>query len=261
MSLTGNTDLHLGNALLRLPSDFDALSIEELYGKYSAPVSSPVVHDDNGPLSPGVPKTATVPLWLGKPSEDYAPSNVNLLISDFGEAFMPSTEHRYESHAPIAYAPPESVFEPEKPLTFSSDIWTLACAIWSILGQRPLFEEILALQDDITAEQIDVLGTLPPEWWSKWQGKHEYFTEDGGAIPDRYFKSWNDRFESHIQRPGLEAGISAVCDGEKSAVLHMLRSMLEFEPERRASAEDILQCDWIQNWALPERLSIARSTT
>ncbi|KAH8427676.1 uncharacterized protein LDX57_005386 [Aspergillus melleus] len=245
-------DLHLGNVLLRLPTEFDTLSIEELYGKYGAPSSEPVVRQDGKPLGHNIPHEAILPLWLGKPSEKMTSPEASILLSDFGEAFLASTEDRYESHAPIAFAPPEAVFEPNKPLSFPSDIWTLACSIWSILGQRPLFEEILATQDDITAEQIDVLGGLPLEWWNQWQGRHEYFDEDGKSRSDRHIRSWEDRFESHIQRPRLEAGIPCVGSEEKTAILDMLRSMLSFRPEMRATARDILECEWMIKWAQPE---------
>ncbi|PLB46176.1 kinase-like protein [Aspergillus steynii IBT 23096] len=245
-------DLHLGNILLRLPTDFDTLSVEELYAKYGPPTSEPIVRHDNQPLAPNVPKKAVLPVWLGKLCEKFTSPEVSILLSDFGEAFMPSMEDRCQSHVPIAFAPPESVFEPRTPLSYASDIWTLACPIWSILGQRPLFEGILATQDDITAEQVDVLGKLPAEWWHEWPARQECFTDDGEARSDRHARSWEDRFISHIQRPRSEAGISGICVEEKAAVLDMLRSMLAFRPEMRATARDVLKCDWMTKWALPE---------
>jgi serine/threonine-protein kinase SRPK3 len=245
-------DLHLGNVLLRLPADFDQLPIEQLYGKYGAPASEPVVRLDGQPLEPGVPSNAAPPIWLGKPSEEFSPSKVKVLLTDFGEAYSPSTECRYDSRAPLSLVPPEVRFEPERGLYFSSDIWTLACAIWAILGQRPLFEDILATQDDITAEQVDVLGRLPPEWWEKWEARHEYFADRGEPNQGRHVRSWEDRFESHIQRPRREAGIPGFDMEEKAAVMDMLRLMLSFRPDRRLTARAILKCEWMVNWALPE---------
>ncbi|KAE8313934.1 kinase-like protein [Aspergillus transmontanensis] len=245
-------DLHLGNALLRLPADFDRLSIEELYQRYGTPTTEPVVRLDNRPLQANVPPTAILPMWLGKPCEEFSASEVQLLLTDFGEAYSPSTENRRESRTPLAFAPPEARFEPERNLSFSSDIWTLACAIWLILGQRPLFEDILATQDDITAEQVDVLGKLPLEWWEKWNEKHEYFSEEGEPNQDRDVRFWDNRFEAHIQRPRRKAGITEFDREEKIAVIDMLRSMLSFKPEARLTAQDVLQCSWMVNWALPE---------
>ncbi|KAK2766303.1 hypothetical protein FQN54_007820 [Arachnomyces sp. PD_36] len=245
-------DLHLGNALLRLPADFDKLSMEQFYTKFGRPSTQPVARLDGEALTPNVPSSATPPIWLGKASEEFSLSDARVFLSDFGEAYSPSTESRYESHAPFSVAPPEARFELKRGLSFSSDVWTLGCAIWAILGQRPLFDDFLATQDDITAEQIDVLGELPPEWRIEWGARHEYFSESGEPRPDRHVRSWDDRFEAHIQRPRRELGIPEFEEGEKVAVTNMLRSMLAFQPEKRATMQDILRCDWMVKWALPE---------
>ncbi|KAL2867455.1 uncharacterized protein BJX67DRAFT_380804 [Aspergillus lucknowensis] len=65
------------------------------------------------------------------------------------------------------------------PLTFSSDIWTLACTIWDIVAQRSLFEDFLTNEDDMTCQQIAALGPLATEWWEKWEGHGNHFTDDG----------------------------------------------------------------------------------
>ncbi|KAK9238400.1 kinase-like protein, partial [Lipomyces kononenkoae] len=173
-----------------VPAGFDKLSTDQLYRKYGAPTLEPVVRLDSQPIDRRVPSNAATPIWLGKASEEFSSSEVKVVLTDFGEAYSPSTECRYESHVPLPFAPPEVCFEPQRSLSFSSDIWTLACAIWAILGQRPLFEEILATQDDITAEQVDVLGNLPPEWWAKWDARHEYFGEMGEPNSDRHVRTW-----------------------------------------------------------------------
>jgi serine/threonine-protein kinase SRPK3 len=242
----------LGNVLLRLPANFDKLSVEQVYSKFGEPYSQPVVRLDGKALTANVPPKATPPIWLGKASETFSPSDVRVLLADFGEAYLPSTECRHESHTPLSAAPPEVRFELQRGLSFSSDVWTLACAIWAILGQRPLFDEFLATQDDITAEQIDVLGGLPLEWWEKWETRYEYFSGPGEPKADRHVRSWEDRFESHIQRPRREAGIPEFGMEEKATVMDMLRSMLSFNPEKRSTMQDMLKCDWMVKWALPE---------
>jgi hypothetical protein len=95
------SDLHTGNVLLRLRANFDQLSIDQLYEKYGSPVSEPIVRFDGQPLQPGVPSSAVPPIWLGKASEEFSPSEYRILLSDFGEAYRPLTEHRCGSHAPL----------------------------------------------------------------------------------------------------------------------------------------------------------------
>ncbi|KAF7166858.1 hypothetical protein CNMCM5623_000412 [Aspergillus felis] len=233
-------DLHPGNVLLRLPADFDQLSIEQLYERYGSPAPEPVVRLDGQPLESSVPVSIVPPIWLGKPSEQFHPSESNVLLSDFGEAYRPLIEHRCSSQAPFSFVPPEARFEPEQGLSFPADIWSLACSIWIILGQRPLFEDILATPDDITAGQVETLGNLPLRWWKKWEARHEYFDESGKPNQGRQVTSWDDRFETHIQLPQQKAGIPGFDKEEKAALMEMLRSMLSFEPEKRLTAQDIL---------------------
>lgn len=245
-------DLHIGNILLCLPANFDPLSIEELYEHYGSPAPEPVLRFDGQPLEPSVPSSAIPPIWLGKASEDLSLSEAKVLLSDFGEAYRPSTEHRCSSHAPMSFMPPEARFEPECGLSFSADIWTLACSMWVILGQRPLFEDILATPDDITAEQVDTRGQLPLQWWGKWVARDQYFDGSGKPNEDRHVRSWEDRFEKHIQLPRQQAGILGFDVEEKAAVMNMLRSMLTFEPEKRPTAKDILTSEWMERWAIPD---------
>jgi serine/threonine protein kinase len=122
-------DLHLGNILLQLPSGLDNLTEEDLYTKYGAPRPEPVVRVDGEPLGPGVPPNAIPPVWLGDRCERIAPSDTNLLLTDFGVAFCPSKEARFQSYTPLEIRPPEVRFEPTDPLSFASDIWSMGCTM------------------------------------------------------------------------------------------------------------------------------------
>ncbi|KAL4885693.1 kinase-like domain-containing protein [Aspergillus karnatakaensis] len=187
-------DLHLGNILLK-----------QIYAKYGAPELGPVVLFDGKPLPPGVPSHGIAPIWLGAASEDI----------------------KYESRAPLILRPPEVRFKPDKPLSFASDIWILACTIWSIIAQRPLFE-------------------------GKWEGRHESFSEDGTPLKRNPFRSWNDRFEDSVQEPRQNEGMPLVDVSEKAAIFDMLRPMLSFRPEDRPTTQEILESEWMVKWALPE---------
>lgn len=56
-------------------------------------------------------------------------AEARILLSDFGEAFPYPKELKYTSRTPLVIRPPEARFEPENPLSFQSDIWSLACTI------------------------------------------------------------------------------------------------------------------------------------
>jgi hypothetical protein len=86
------------------------------------------------PVESSIPSSIVLPIWLEKASEEFSPPEARVFLGDFGEAYRPSREYRYHSHAPMSFIPPEARFEPECGLSFSADIWTLACSIWIILG-------------------------------------------------------------------------------------------------------------------------------
>ena len=250
-------DIHLRNTLIRLPSSFDQLSVEQLYEKFGEPCIKSVMRLDGKPLPPGVPSYGAVPVWLGKKANEIAVAEARLLLSDFGEAFYPSDPQQKrrgdECHAPLPVLPPETLFEPEKPLSFASDIWTLACAIWSILGPRPLFDGTLATHDDISSQQVDILGPLPPEWWDKWEARHEYFEETGQPNKGRFIVPPLEQcFEQEIQALRRRDCMGEFEREEMVALLDMLRPMLAFRPEERATAATVLGSVWMVNWGLPE---------
>ena len=151
-------DIHLGNVLLQLSSTFNRLSTDQLYATFGEPRKEEVVPIDGKPLPAGVPSYATVPVWLGTHANHLQPREANLLLSDFGEVFSPTTQQRLgsEYHAPLPVLPPEAIFDPQKPISYASDIWTLACAIWSVFGMRSLFDGMLATRDDIASRYIFV---------------------------------------------------------------------------------------------------------
>ena len=245
-------DLHYGNVLLRLPFDLSQLSVEGLYKKYGEPEYEAIRRFDGQPLPPNIPSHAILPIWLGEASDKLKLPEAKILLSDFGEAFSPTKQQIFESHTPLVGRPPEARFEPHKPLSFPSDIWSLGCSLWNIIGQNSLFDGMFATEDSITCEQVDALGILPPEWWFKWEGRHSRFTEDGKPINRDPYRSWEDRFEQDMQEPRQKKGMLRIEPAEVDAIFKMLKSMLKFRPEKRSTAKQILECEWMVKWALPE---------
>ncbi|KAF5027107.1 hypothetical protein F66182_819 [Fusarium sp. NRRL 66182] len=245
-------DLHMGNILLRLPSTLDQLSEEELYNKFDPPDPEPVRRADGKPLPPGVPQHVFPPIWLGHASEKALLSESKILLSDFGTAFWPAKESRLQSYTPLEIRPPEARFEPTAPLSFPSDIWSLACTLWAIVGQRSFLDSFLLGQDDATCDQVDALGPLPPEWWEKWEARSKSFTEDGRPKEGRYPWSWDQRFQDSIQQPRSDKGMEILDEEEKKAFCEMMRWMLAFRPCDRPTAQQVLEAAWMRDYASPE---------
>ncbi|PKY02269.1 kinase domain-containing protein [Aspergillus campestris IBT 28561] len=251
-------DLHLGNILVQFPRMIDRFPTSELYERYGQPESEAVIRLDGKRLVDSVPARVFIPGWFGVPSDEVVLGDEKILLSDFGESFNPDTEPRFSSKTLPLLQPPEARFS-DRPLSFASDIWTLACTIWEILGQRPLFEAYFPTVDRVTMEQVEALGRLPLEWWRKWDRRLEWFDEEGkidlkpemSRDHEGMRRTWDRRFEHCIQKPRAAAGLETLAVEERKACEKMLRSMLTFRPEERATAQQVMQSEWMKGWGLP----------
>ncbi|PYH97253.1 kinase-like protein [Aspergillus ellipticus CBS 707.79] len=249
-------DIHLGNVLVKLPSSFDDLSIKQLYEKYGEPETVPVTRCDGEPLPSNAPAKAVVPLFLGKYAEEFSLSDARPLLSDFGEAFSPASEVRLgkDCHTPPAFRAPEAKFESHAPLAYPSDIWSLATAIWEIVGMKAIFSTDYVHEDEIVSQQIDVLGRIPLEWWRRWEGRPRFFDEQGCPTESYRGNRWpplQESFEVGVQKWRRKVG-DEFDENEKAAFLDLMRRMLSFRPEERPTAEEVLKSEWMVKWALPD---------
>lgn len=185
------------------------------------------------------------------------------MIADFGEAYDPLVTKRSFAHTPPHLAPPESFFSTpgvngEEYLSFPADIWSLACAIWEIFGNIPLFYTVGGSPDEVLVEHVEVLGKYPTRWWDKWTNRGNWFHDNGqrntetrhwyGCDPE----TWNERFPEFLLRARRARKVDIWSLEEQEAFEKMLKDMLIFEPNKRATIEQITQCGWMQEWGLPE---------
>ncbi|KAK8075705.1 kinase-like protein [Apiospora hydei] len=257
-------DIHLRNVLVKLPSTIDELSIADFRKTFGEPETVPIHRADGEPLPPNAPPQAVVPLYLGRMAEEFTLDDANgLILGDFGEAFAPATEERLggDCNTPVAMRAPEALFEPDTPVSFSADIWSLGTAIWEILGMNFIFSETETM-DEIVAQQIDVLGYhgLPLAWREHWERSNteELVTETEVEVPrhptvDR--NAWpplEQAFAEFVQKHRREQEAMGVFGEEETkAILDLMRGMLRFKPEERITIQEVLQSDWMTKWALP----------
>ncbi|KAJ5929302.1 hypothetical protein N7454_007150 [Penicillium verhagenii] len=221
-------DVHMSNVLIKLPSSFDDLSIKQLYEKHGEPEPVPVTRCDGEPLPPHAPAKAFLPLFLGKYAEEFSLSDAHILLSDFGEAFSPATETRLgrDCHTPPAFRAPEAKFDSQNPLGYPSDIWSLATAIWEIIGIKQFFAP----------------------------RRSRFFDEDGCPTESYRRNKWptlEDSFEIGVQKWRRLDG-KVIEGNEQAAFLDLMRQMLSFKPEERPTAEVLLTSEWMVKWALPD---------
>ncbi|KAK4208989.1 Serine/threonine-protein kinase [Rhypophila decipiens] len=257
-------DIHFGNILLQMPASLNHLTVQQLYEQFGAPDPQPVLllketgeetrqsDSESPPLPTGVPSYAIPPIWLGKSGDDLSLSETKIILTDFGVAFRPEDKSRFESYTPLVSRPPEALFEPTVPLSFASDIWSLGCVIFEIMGHRSLIDGILATQNRVTTQHVHLLGKPPAEWWAKWQSREKHFDDDG-TPRDKESDIWNweRRFEGWVQSPRRDFGMEVMGQEEAHAFMDMLKTMVVWRPEERPTAEDFMDMEWMKKWAIP----------
>ncbi|KAL8720610.1 MAG: hypothetical protein Q9225_002545 [Loekoesia sp. 1 TL-2023] len=240
-------DLHVRNILLTLPN-IHTMSVNEIDERFHTPRAAKVESLDGRPLGPEAPRYAVMPAQLVIASDKV--NDPRIRISDFGEAWLNNDQRKDDLQTPIVFLPPEAIFAKDQ-LGFPADIWTLACSIYEIMSERPLFEGFMLDRDDIVAEMISCLGPLPRPWWEAWKARGDFFTEDGSWRSDmtRVHDSKSRPLLLRIQENGRESSIFSA--GEVECLEKLLRIMLEYDPLKRATIEQVVNSDWMERWGLP----------
>ncbi|KAM3511258.1 hypothetical protein MY11210_005127 [Beauveria gryllotalpidicola] len=237
---------------VRTRHDFDNLTVAQFREKFGEPNVYPVTRTDGEALPPNVPGTAVVALEMGKKAQDFSIQDARLMLSDFGESFIPASEVRLgkDCHTVFDSRPPEAYFEPNAPMSFPADVWSLAIAIWDIIGMQPLFSSAFYSEDAVRCQIVDQLGPMPPEWFQKWPGRDIFFGEQGQPIDGR--RPWpgmEQAFEGCVQSFRRQDGMGVFCDEESAALLNLLRKMLAYRPEQRPTLQQIITSEWMIAWA------------
>ena len=209
--------------------------MEAFREEYGEPDVYPVERaDGDHTLPPNVPSHVVVPLSLGtKKAKEYTLEDARLLLSDFGESFAPAREVRLgqDCHTPMDFRPLDTYLQPRVPLSFSADIWSLATAIWDIIGMQQLFGDFFHRQDKIIAQMTDSLGPLPPRWFETWEHRGEFFNDNGSPLSGRDVSpKLPGLFEKRVQKYRRTRGMGEFGHEETTALLDLIRGMLEYEP-------------------------------
>ncbi|EEP77601.1 predicted protein [Uncinocarpus reesii 1704] len=256
-------DIHLGNVFLQLPPNMQTMTPEQLYAKTGGPFKELVVRCDGAPLDPGVPPEVVIPVWLGSASDEITLADCSIQIADLGEAFDPQVTKQFNAHTLPQLAPPEAFFiEPgeDEPLSFSGDMWSLACTIWEVFGAGPPFLPFPFTADGVLIEHAEMLGRFPDRWWSKWKSRSNWFNDDGTKNVKEHLQqqfgnssdNWDKRFPDYIYSYRLRSKFPVFTPEEEEAFGAMIKSMLVLEPSKRATIDDVVKCEWMQKWGLPE---------
>ncbi|CAK45958.1 putative protein kinase [Aspergillus niger CBS 101883] len=140
------------------------------------------------------------------------------ILCDFGSAVPGDIEHS-EDIQPDIYRAPEVILE--APWGYKVDIWNVGCMAYR---SRAHFAEIIRL-----------LGPPPPELLAKGRLRHKFFSDDGDFLAQSLL---GDRIPLEDRETSFK-GLN------KTRFLVFVRKMLQWDPNKRSSAKELLEDEWI----------------
>ncbi|KAI9841527.1 MAG: hypothetical protein M1837_000628 [Sclerophora amabilis] len=161
-------------------------------------------------------------------------------ITDFGLASWGHVP-RPHNHAiqPEIFRAPEVILAAG--WTYSVDIWNLGVMLWNLLEGRALFEALNPRDSNYTSEQhiahiSALLGPPPKQLLARGERTTRYFSSDGefkhsGLIPRDFT---------------LAGTLRHVKDEDKRLLLEFVKRMLQWLPEDRSTARELLSDPWLK---------------
>ncbi|GAB1316567.1 Serine/threonine-protein kinase SRPK [Madurella fahalii] len=162
-----------------------------------------------------------------------------VVLSDFGAAVRRDVRRNHDAQ-PNVYRSPEVMLKTE--WSYPVDIWNVGVMTWDIFEDKHMF---YGNDPDGSgyktrahlAELIGMLGPPPLDLIKRGKRSPEFFTPDG---------HWN----AGIPIPegmSLEASEENLDGKEKAEFLRFIRSMLQWRPEDRKTARELLEDRWLNS--------------
>ncbi|OCL14839.1 CMGC protein kinase [Glonium stellatum] len=189
--------------------------------------------------------------------------NMRPKIADFGQAISGDVDHRMDIIQPNAFRAPEVIFGVG--WGCSADIWNFGLMIWHIVETTEFFKNVNNPDDKYDcpahlAEMIGLLGPPPKEmiaremearqWtWDKpmlnWNGQPSMTVSEFFGGP--FFDSEGEFMFKHLIPKGisLEDSLSCLEGEEKTLFLSFMRKMLQWLPEGRKTARELIEDPWL----------------
>ncbi|OOF99269.1 hypothetical protein ASPCADRAFT_394536 [Aspergillus carbonarius ITEM 5010] len=160
------------------------------------------------------------------------------VLCDLGEARI--GKFHTGNIQPDIYKAPEVLFDMK--WSFSADIWNLGVMIWDIFENKRMFN---ALDEDgeyspshHVAEMVAYLGLPPLHFLQRSQETLHVFGEDG---------KWLGAGGVSIPSLSLEGSEENLSGQNQEAFLRFIRSMLQWLPEERKTARELLDDPWLND--------------
>ncbi|KAM3425092.1 hypothetical protein BST61_g7058 [Cercospora zeina] len=214
------TDLQASNIHFRVEDD----SIFDDFAK--AEMTNPIPREIDGDRVIYESRGLRMPKKTGPP-----------VLCDFGEARFSRSSYT-DDIQPYVYRAPEVILD--IPWSYEVDIWNVGVMIWDLFEGRHLFSARGPNGGQLSvyhlAEMVAILGLPPAEYLRRTQTSWEYFHDDG---------TW--KAPAVIPETSLEAVETRLSGDNKAAFLTFVRKMLQWCPERRQTAKQLLDDSWLNS--------------
>ncbi|KAF5616943.1 cmgc srpk kinase [Fusarium sp. NRRL 25303] len=178
--------------------------------------------------------------------------NLKVKLSDMGGAYFFNDPPK-KPIVPTGLRAPELILKGE--LHKTQDIWSFGCILFEMITGRPLFyvfgpsdDDTSLLDDEHLLEVIDRLGPLPDELYKYWKTSSRYYTQDGtkyncmiGGVPKGQEPLM---LEESPMEQAFEDNSPDMTEEEAQEVKKLIRWILQYDPAKRPSAEEILRHPW-----------------
>lgn len=161
------------------------------------------------------------------------------ILSDFGEArFSSSIGTQWEDVQPLIYRAPEVLLR--MPWDEKIDIWNVGVLAWDLFEKSRLFyarDSNRNISDSHhLAGMIAIMGAPPKEMLQNSEYASNFFDRDG-----------NWRGNAEIPSISLEILEGNLRDTRQRSFLCFMRKMLQWQPEDRDSAKELLADPWLKS--------------
>ena len=169
--------------------------------------------------------------------------NIDVKLLDLGNTEFISSKNDEEIYT-RCYRPPENIING----TFNTkaDIWVIGCMLYELLVGDTIFDFIDCDKVDIEkdrfhlAQMYSLLGKMPRDMTLECEYSDEYFDSKGRILKNRNIEMRDLKGEL-TNRIDME-------DEELDLLLDFIGKMLEYNPNERSSAEDLLKHSWLNDY-------------
>lgn len=220
---------------------------------FKEPIKIPLEEIKEISRGPSVPQHAIPSLWVGPASRIVLLTPIRII--DFGQSWestappFPLPKGRKPPGTPEEMAAPELLLGVTTEVDAAIDIWALACMVFRLFGDHSLFSLWRGNRNEVLADIVALLGTMPKRWWNKFESCGKSSCPGVVLVSQGKFTGdWEPGHDLLKERAELtlEKRVKTMRNGDlegddEAVILMLLRAILKFEPKERATAAQLME--------------------